>query len=105
MVLMTIRPTAADVAVANEIASRTGLQTEEAAEVLTWGGDEHILCELAAWGGGSRQGQQDDAFWFPNGMRISNAADAGPNLGLRQRAFGVRIYDDEQWRNSTVPDQ
>jgi membrane-associated phospholipid phosphatase len=48
MALMTVRPTAVDVAVANEIASRTGPRTEEAAEALTWGADEHILCALAA---------------------------------------------------------
>jgi hypothetical protein len=36
MALMTVRPTAVDVAVANEISSRTGPRTEEAAEALTW---------------------------------------------------------------------
>ena len=48
MALMTVRPTALDVAVANEISSHTGPRTEEAAEALTWGADEHILCALAA---------------------------------------------------------
>jgi hypothetical protein len=48
MALMTVRPTAFDVAVANEISSHTGPRTEQAAEVLTWGADEHILCALAA---------------------------------------------------------
>jgi membrane-associated phospholipid phosphatase len=47
MALMTVRPTAVDVAVANAIASRTGPRTEEAAEALTWGADEHILGALA----------------------------------------------------------
>jgi hypothetical protein len=48
MALMTVRPTAFDIAVANGIAANTGPHAEEAAEVLTWGADEHILCALAA---------------------------------------------------------
>jgi hypothetical protein len=35
MALMTVRPTAFDVAVANEISSYTGPRTEQAAEALT----------------------------------------------------------------------
>jgi hypothetical protein len=48
MAPITVRPTAFDVSVANEIAAHTGPRTEEAAEALTWGADEHILCALAA---------------------------------------------------------
>jgi undecaprenyl-diphosphatase len=48
MALTTVRPTALDVSVANEIAAHTGPRTEQAAEALTWGADEHILCALAA---------------------------------------------------------
>jgi PAP2 superfamily len=48
MAPITVRPTAFDVAVANEIAAHTGPRTEEAAEALTWGADEHVLCALAA---------------------------------------------------------
>jgi undecaprenyl-diphosphatase len=48
MALMTVRPTALDVAIANEVGSHTGPRTEQAAEALTWGADEHILCALAA---------------------------------------------------------
>jgi undecaprenyl-diphosphatase len=48
MALMTVRPTAFDVTLANEVASHTGPRTEHAAEALTWGADEHILCALAA---------------------------------------------------------
>jgi membrane-associated phospholipid phosphatase len=48
MALITVRPTATDVAIANSIASHTNLPTEKAAEVLTWGADEHILSALAA---------------------------------------------------------
>jgi hypothetical protein len=50
MALLTVRPTAADVAFANFIASHTNPPTEEAAGTLTWGADEHILaCPTAAW--------------------------------------------------------
>jgi undecaprenyl-diphosphatase len=48
MALVTVRPTAADVAVANAIASHTDGPTEEVAGVATWGADEHLLSALAA---------------------------------------------------------
>jgi hypothetical protein len=47
MALIRVKPTAADVAIANEIASNTGPRAEHAAEALTWGADEHVLCALA----------------------------------------------------------
>jgi len=50
MALITVRPTAADVAIANFVATHTNLPTEETAGALTWGADEHILFGLtAAW--------------------------------------------------------
>jgi membrane-associated phospholipid phosphatase len=50
MALVTVRPTTADVAIANSIAAHTNQPTETIAEVLTWGADEHILVALtAAW--------------------------------------------------------
>jgi hypothetical protein len=48
MALVTVKPTKFDVVVANEIAAHTGPDIEEAAEALTWGADEHVLCVLAA---------------------------------------------------------
>jgi membrane-associated phospholipid phosphatase len=48
MALITVRPTAADIAIANSIASRTNRPAEQVAKVLTWGADEHILNALAA---------------------------------------------------------
>jgi hypothetical protein len=48
MALITIRPTRADVALADSIAAHTGPHTEAAAQALTWGADEHVLCALAA---------------------------------------------------------
>jgi undecaprenyl-diphosphatase len=35
------------VSIANAIAARTGRSTEQSAQALTWGADEHILCALA----------------------------------------------------------
>jgi undecaprenyl-diphosphatase len=48
MALVTVRPTTADVAIANSIASHTDPPAEEVARVVTWGADEHILSALAA---------------------------------------------------------
>jgi undecaprenyl-diphosphatase len=47
MALVTVRPTTADVAIADAIASHTDPPAEEAAGVVTWGADEHILSALA----------------------------------------------------------
>jgi hypothetical protein len=50
MAPIRVSPTSADVAMANAIADRTGRTTEQVAQALTWGADEHILCALAgAW--------------------------------------------------------
>jgi hypothetical protein len=48
MALITGRPTAADVAIANFVASHTNPPAEEAAGTLTWGADDHILSCLTA---------------------------------------------------------
>jgi hypothetical protein len=42
-----VRPTSADVSIANAIAAHTGREPERVAEALTWGADEHVLCALA----------------------------------------------------------
>jgi membrane-associated phospholipid phosphatase len=50
MASITVRPTAADIAIANFIATHTDPLAEEVAGAMTWGADEHILCGLtAAW--------------------------------------------------------
>jgi membrane-associated phospholipid phosphatase len=50
MALISVPPTAADVAIANFIASRTDPLAEKLAGFLTWGADEHVLGALtAAW--------------------------------------------------------
>jgi membrane-associated phospholipid phosphatase len=48
MALITVRPTATDIAIANMIAAHTNPPTEKTAEVLTWGADEHLLVALTA---------------------------------------------------------
>jgi undecaprenyl-diphosphatase len=48
MALIAVRPTELDVAVANAVAAHTRSYAEEAARVITWGSDEHIVCALAA---------------------------------------------------------
>jgi membrane-associated phospholipid phosphatase len=47
MALINVRPTAADIAIANAIATHTDPPAEEVARVVTWGADEHILNALA----------------------------------------------------------
>jgi hypothetical protein len=50
MALVRVKPTVADVAIADAIAAHTGRPTEHVAEAVTWGADEHVLCALAfAW--------------------------------------------------------
>ena len=47
MALVRVRPTVADVAIADAVVARTGRPTEHVARALTWGADEHVLCALA----------------------------------------------------------
>lgn len=51
MALITVEPTRTDLAIANAISNHANSELEEAAEVLTWGADEHVLLGLAttAW--------------------------------------------------------
>jgi membrane-associated phospholipid phosphatase len=48
MTPITVRPTRADLSVADAISAHTRPRIERAATFLTWGADEHILCALAA---------------------------------------------------------
>jgi membrane-associated phospholipid phosphatase len=47
MALVRVKPTDADVAIADCVAANTGRPAEHVAEALTWGADEHVLCALA----------------------------------------------------------
>jgi PAP2 superfamily len=44
---ITVYPTEADERIARAVARNTNPKTEDAAEFLTWGADEHVLCALA----------------------------------------------------------
>ena len=48
MALFRVRPTRADIEIANAVSKYTDPEAERTAETLTWGADEHILCALAA---------------------------------------------------------
>jgi membrane-associated phospholipid phosphatase len=48
MSLVTIRPTATDIAIADAIAAHTDPPAEKFAGAVTWGADEHMLSALAA---------------------------------------------------------
>jgi undecaprenyl-diphosphatase len=47
MAPIRVRPTSADVSIANAVAAHTGRVSERFAKALTWGADEHVLCALA----------------------------------------------------------
>jgi membrane-associated phospholipid phosphatase len=47
MALVRVKPTVADVPIADAIAAHTARPTEHVAEAVTWGADEHVLCALA----------------------------------------------------------
>jgi membrane-associated phospholipid phosphatase len=50
LALITVRPTTADVTIANAIADNTDVPAEKLAVILTWGADEHVLRALiGAW--------------------------------------------------------
>jgi membrane-associated phospholipid phosphatase len=48
MAWITVRPTKPDRQVAKAVVRHTSGGTERAAQALTWGADEHVLCLLAA---------------------------------------------------------
>ena len=48
MALFRVRPTRADIEIAEQISDRASPEVEHVAEALTWGADEHVMCALAA---------------------------------------------------------
>jgi undecaprenyl-diphosphatase len=48
MALFRIRPTRADIEIAERISDHTGPEVEQLSKILTWGADEHVICALAA---------------------------------------------------------
>jgi membrane-associated phospholipid phosphatase len=48
MALFRLRPTRADIEIAEMISEHTSPEVEQIAKVLTWGADERVICALAA---------------------------------------------------------
>ena len=48
MALFRVRPTQADVKIAEAISDHTNPEIEQVAKIITWGADEHVICALAA---------------------------------------------------------
>ncbi|NOJ42912.1 phosphatase PAP2 family protein [Bradyrhizobium australiense] len=66
MALFRVRPTQADIEIADAISRNTNAKAETAAQIVSWGADEHILCALAAgfWlycRSGSRRARRDSS--------------------------------------------
>jgi undecaprenyl-diphosphatase len=81
MAPIRVRPTRADISIANAIADHTARSTEQAAEFLTWGADERILCAVAAgWWLYSRRKSADQRRVADHILVTTLAASALPHL-------------------------
>ena len=70
MALFTVRPTSADIAIANTIADHTNPSTENVAKAVTWGADEHVLVALTG------------AFWLYARARPPHVRQAADHILL-----------------------
>jgi membrane-associated phospholipid phosphatase len=70
MTPIRIRPTNVDLYLAKTISADTGPQTEQVAEFVTWGADEHILSALAA------------GWWLYSRSKNTNARRTGNHILL-----------------------
>jgi membrane-associated phospholipid phosphatase len=96
MAAVAVRPTRADVSIANAISAHTGRSTEHAAEFTTWGADEHILCALAAgWWLYARGRSADQRRAADHVLLTTVVASALPHL-LK------RVFDQERPDRTTV---
>jgi membrane-associated phospholipid phosphatase len=96
MARVRVPPTRSDVSIANMIARHTGRPTEQAAELLTWGADEHILCALAAgWWLYSRQRNAEERRAADHILLTTLAASALPHL-LK------KLFDQERPDRRTI---
>jgi membrane-associated phospholipid phosphatase len=96
MAAVTVRPTRTDVSIANAIAAHTSRSTERAAEFITWGADEHILCALAAgWWFYTRGKRADERRAADHVLLTTLVASALPHL-LK------RVFDQERPDRTTV---
>jgi hypothetical protein len=96
MALVRVRPTSADISIANTVSSYTGPATEQAAGALTWGADEHVLCALAAgWWLYSRSKSIDQRRASDHVLLTTLVASALPHL-LK------RVFDQERPDRRTI---
>jgi membrane-associated phospholipid phosphatase len=96
MAPITVRPTKADIAIANTIAAHTNPPTERVAEALTWGADEHLLLAVVgAWWLYSRH-QNDERRAAADHVLVTTLVASGlPHL-LK------RVFDQERPDRETV---
>lgn len=81
MAIVTIRPTEADIGIANAIAGHTDVPMERTAKALTWGADEHILlASAAAWWCYSRTQRRGQRFAADHVLVTTLVASALPHL-------------------------
>jgi membrane-associated phospholipid phosphatase len=96
MAPIRVRPTRADITVANAISRRTGRKTEKTAGLLTWGADEHILCALAS------------AWWLYSRRRSANERRAADHILLTTLAASAlphllkKLFDQERPDRLTI---
>jgi membrane-associated phospholipid phosphatase len=96
MAAITVRPTRTDVSIANAISAHTGRSTERAAEFITWGADEHILCALAA------------GWWFYTRGKPADERRAGDHVLLTTLVASAlphvlkRVFDQERPDRRTI---
>src|SRR3978361_25694 len=96
MARVRVPPTRSDVSIANMIARHTGRPMEQAAELLTWGADEHIFWATAAgWWLYSRRGSADERQAADHVLLTTLAASALPHL-LK------KLFDQERPDRMTV---
>jgi hypothetical protein len=96
MAVVTVRPTRTDVSIANAISAHTDRSTERAAEFITWGADEHILCALAAGWWLYTRGQPPDQRRAADHVLLTTiVASALPHLMKR-------IFDQERPDRTTI---
>jgi hypothetical protein len=99
MAPIRVRPTRADVSIANAISDHTGRSTERAAELVPWGADERIICALvgagpvltrvvllAHWAG-------DVAAGLAGGACLERMLRLVTGYGRRRQALRARLVD------------
>jgi len=93
MAPIRVRPTRADISIANAISDHTDRSTESVAEFLTWGADEHMFDQerpdrrtfLGHWRGVPFSGERLDAFPSGHAVHVGALASAASRLPAKQR--------------------